>query len=146
SAASADSGNASLNVGWAWMVSATSSRRTPISSASEKAAESSETPWPTAWIPSTTWLSARATIRTKPSSSWSVMARPLARKGKWPTRISPFAGDDLGDHRALRHRAMGEHRLAGHIADRPDVAHRGRAFFVDAHERAAHRKIERLEP
>ncbi len=24
-----------------------------------------------------------------------------------------LAGDDLGDHFALRHRAMGEHRLAG---------------------------------
>ena len=56
-----------------------------------------------------------------------------------------LAGDDLGDHLALRHRAMGEHRLAGHVADRPDVAHRGRALVVDAHERAAHRQIELLQ-
>ena len=56
-----------------------------------------------------------------------------------------LAGDDLGDHFALRHRAMGEHRLAGHVADRPDVAHRSGACLVDAHERAAHRQIERLE-
>ena len=34
-----------------------------------------------------------------------------------------MAGDDLGDHRSLRHRAVGEHRFAGHVADRPDVAH-----------------------
>ena len=54
-------------------------------------------------------------------------------------------GDDLGDHLALRHRAMGEHRLAGHVADRPDVAHRGRAVLVDADERAAHRQVEPLE-
>ena len=55
------------------------------------------------------------------------------------------AGDDLGDHFALRHRTMGEHRLAGHVADRPDVAHRGRAFVIDVDERAAHRKIKRLQ-
>ncbi len=40
-------------------------------------------------------------------------------------------GDDLGDHFALRHRAVGEHRFAGHVADRPDVAHRRRASRVD---------------
>ena len=56
-----------------------------------------------------------------------------------------LAGDDLGDHFALRHRTMGEHRLAGYVADRPDVAHRGRACRVDAHERAAHREVKRLE-
>ncbi len=57
-----------------------------------------------------------------------------------------FPGDDLGDHFALRHRAMGEHRLAGHIADRPDVAHRGRASVVDADERPRHGQVEPFEP
>ena len=33
---------------------------------------------------------------------------------------------DLGDHLALRHRAMGQHRLAGDVADGVDAAH-GRA-------------------
>ena len=35
-----------------------------------------------------------------------------------------LAGDDLGDHLALRHGAVRQHRLAGQVADRPDVAHR----------------------
>ena len=39
-------------------------------------------PAPTAWMPSTRWLSARATTRTKPLVACSVMARPLARNGK----------------------------------------------------------------
>ena len=56
-----------------------------------------------------------------------------------------LAGDDLRHHLALRHRPVGEHRLAGHVADRPDVAHRSRALIVDAHERAAHRQIELLQ-
>ena len=37
----------------AWMVPAMSSSRAPISMASEKTAESSDTPCPTAWMPST---------------------------------------------------------------------------------------------
>ena len=40
--------------------------------------------------------------------------------------MAALAGDDLGDHRALRHRLVRQHRLADQIADRPDVAHRGR--------------------
>ena len=36
-------------------------------------AESSDTPAPTAWMPRITWLSARATTRTKPSSACIVM-------------------------------------------------------------------------
>ena len=54
SAFSANSWKASLSVGWAWIVPATSSSRAPISSAREKAADSSETPPPTACTPSTT--------------------------------------------------------------------------------------------
>ena len=54
SAFSADLWKASLSVGWAWIVPATSSSRAPISSAREKAADSSETPPPTACAPSTT--------------------------------------------------------------------------------------------
>ena len=53
------------------------------------------------------------------------------------------AGDDLGDHLALRHGAMREHRLAGEVADRPDVAHRRRAALVDLHEAAVHGEVER---
>jgi hypothetical protein len=56
-----------------------------------------------------------------------------------------LASVDLGDHFALRHRAMGEHGFAGHVADRPDVAHRRRALGVDTNERPAHRKVKRLE-
>ena len=56
-----------------------------------------------------------------------------------------LAGDDLRDHLALRHRAVGEHRLAREVADRPDVAHRGRAAVVDQHERAVHGQVEPLE-
>ena len=141
------------------MVPATSSSRAPISSASVKAAESSLTPAPTACTPSTTWLSARATTRTNPSSACSVIARPLARERKeaHPHLAALFsrrlgrkadaddfgigkgdggnrclvegallARDDLRHHLALRHGAVGEHRLARQIADRPDVAHRGR--------------------
>ena len=33
------------------------------------------------------------------------------------------AGDDLGDHLALRRRLVFQHRLAGQIADRPYVLH-----------------------
>ena len=45
---SAASWNASLVVGWAWIVPATSSSRAPISIASENADDSSDTPEPTA--------------------------------------------------------------------------------------------------
>ena len=40
---------------------------------------------------------------------------------------------------------MGEHRLAGEIADRPDVAHRRRAALVDLHEAAVQGEVEALE-
>ena len=136
-------------------------------------------PAPTAWMPSTRLLSARATTRTKPSSAASVIARPLAVKGNWPMRISrplplrllggeaggddlgvgeadrrdaalvpgaAVAGDDLGDHLALRHGAVREHRLAGHVADRVDAAHRGAALVVDADERAVAVEVDLLEP
>ena len=126
-------------------------------------------PAPTAWMPSTRLLSARATTRTKPSSAPSVIARPLAVKGNWPMRISrptaspprgerpavtisgsvkqtagmqrwsqaaAVAGDDLGDHLALGHGAVREHRLAGDVADGVDAAHRGAALVVDADEGA----------
>jgi hypothetical protein len=68
------------------------------------------------------------------------------RRNRLVVEGAPRAGNDLGEHLALRHRAVGEHRFTRYVADRPDVAHRGRASLVDAHERAAHRKIERLEP
>ena len=48
SARRAASCSASPRVGWAWMVAATSSSRAPISSARPNAADSSETPAPTA--------------------------------------------------------------------------------------------------
>ena len=49
-----------------------------------------------------------------------------------------LAGDDLGHHFALRHRAVGQHRLTGQVADRPDIAHRRAALVVDAHGAAVH--------
>ena len=157
--------------------SAISSSRAPISSARPNAAESSDTSWPTAWMPSTRWLSARATTRTNPSSPSLVIARPLAVNGNRPTLISGaarrassgdrptvtisgsvkqtagmarlsqlrlFARDDLGDHFALRHRAMRQHRLAGDVADRVDAAHRGAALVVDAEEFSVHVEHEFL--
>jgi len=45
--------NASVRVGWAWMVPATSSRSAPISIANVNSPMSSETWAPTAWTPST---------------------------------------------------------------------------------------------
>ena len=48
------------------------------------------------------------------------------------------AGDDLGHHLALRHGAVGQHRLAGHVADGEDAAHGGAALLVDADEGAVH--------
>jgi hypothetical protein len=45
--------NASVRVGWAWMVPATSSRRAPISIANVNSPMSSATWAPTAWTPST---------------------------------------------------------------------------------------------
>ena len=55
------------------------------------------------------------------------------------------ARDLLGHHHALRHGAMGEHRLAGEVADRPHVAHRRGAVLVDLHETIAHREIQPFE-
>ena len=40
---------------------------------------------------------------------------------------------------------MRQHRLAGQITDRPDVAHRGGAALVDRHRRALHRQVEPFE-
>ena len=61
----------------------------------------------------------------KPTATISGSVKQIAGIARWSkARFSP--GDDLGDHLALRHGAVGEHRLAGHVADRPDVAHRGR--------------------
>ncbi len=56
------------------------------------------------------------------------------------------AGYDLGHHFALRHRAVGEHRLTGQVADRPDAAHRRAALVIDAHGAAIHVEHQRLHP
>ena len=42
-----------------------------------------------------------------------------------------FPGDDLGHHLALRRCPVGQHRLAGHVADGVDAAHRGAALVID---------------
>ena len=148
----------------------------PISSASAKAAESSDTPAPTAWIPSTRLLSARATTRTKPSSAAERHRAAVGgRRGtgrcgsRAPLRFASsgreaggddlgvgeadrrdaalvpaaaVAGDDLGDHLALRHGPVRQHRLAGDVADGVDAAHRGAALVVDADERAVAVEVE----
>ena len=49
-----------------------------------------------------------------------------------------LASNDLGHHFPLRHGAMGQHRLAGQVANRPDVAHAGLAAVVDTDRRAVH--------
>ena len=49
-----------------------------------------------------------------------------------------FAGNDLGNHLALGHSAMGKHRFTGQVANRPDVAHAGVAAVVHANRRAVH--------
>ena len=57
-----------------------------------------------------------------------------------------MAGDDLRHHLALRRRPVGEHRLAGHVADRIDPAHGGAASLVDADRPSLHVEIDLLEP
>ena len=59
--------------------------------------------------------------------------------------MPPRAGDDLGDHRALRRRLMRQHRLASEVADRPHIAHRGAALVVDFDERPRHVEAHLLE-
>ena len=41
--------------------------------------------------------------------------------------------------------AVGQHRLAGQVADRPDVAHRGAALVVDPDGAAGHVERQRFE-
>src|SRR5690606_39788680 len=48
------------------------------------------------------------------------------------------AGNDLRHHLALRHGAMGQHRLAGHVADGVDAAHGGAAALVNPDETPIH--------
>jgi hypothetical protein len=55
------------------------------------------------------------------------------------------SGNDLGHHLALRHGAVRQHRLAGQVADRPDIAHRGGAALVNADERSIHVEVELIE-
>ena len=56
------------------------------------------------------------------------------------------AGDDLGHHLALRHGAMGQHRLAGDVAYGEDAAHRGAALVVHADGAAGHVEVDLLQP
>ena len=57
----------------------------------------------------------------------------------------PVTGDNLGNHLALRHCPMRQHRLASHVADRIDPAHRGAALVVDADEGAVSIQVEFLK-
>jgi len=106
-------------------------RRASISIARPKAAESSATSVPTAWILRTTRSEARATTRTKSAEPSTVIVRPLTASGNRPTRISPLTGDRLGNDLALLHRPVGQHRLTGDVADGPHVPHRGVAPLAD---------------
>ena len=45
-----------------------------------------------------------------------------------------MAGDDLGDHLALRRGLVRQHRLADQVADRPHILHRRAALIVDFDE------------
>ena len=54
------------------------------------------------------------------------------------------ASDDLGNHFALRHGAVRQHRLAGDVTDRVDAAHRGAALIIDANEAAIHLDVDFL--
>ncbi len=55
------------------------------------------------------------------------------------------AGDDLRDHLALGHGAMGEHWLAGDVADRVDATHGCAAALIDTDEAAGAIEIEFFE-
>ena len=55
------------------------------------------------------------------------------------------ARHDLGHHLALGHGAVREHRLAGHVADGIDAAHRGLALVVDADEAPIHVEDQLLD-
>src|SRR5690606_4846547 len=48
------------------------------------------------------------------------------------------AGNDLRHHLALRHGAMGQHRLTGHVAESVDAAHGGAAALVNPDETPIH--------
>ena len=74
-------------------------------------------------MPSTRWLSARATTRTKPSSPLSVRARPLAANGNRPTM----------------HLVPGLARLLGREADGDDL----RIGEADGRDRHAARRRRR---
>ncbi len=56
-----------------------------------------------------------------------------------------LAGNDFRHHFALGHGPVGQHRLAGHIANGPDVAHAGLAAFIDGHCRAVHLQVQAFE-
>src|SRR5665213_1467506 len=62
-------------------------------------------------------------------------------------RIEPaaLAGDDLGDHRALRRGLVRQHWLADEVADGPDILHRGAALVVDHDKRVGHLAPLRVE-
>ena len=53
-----------------------------------------------------------------------------------------FAGHLLGHAFALRHGAVRQHGLAGHVANGPDVAHRGTAMRVDGHMAPGHVQLQ----
>ena len=59
------------------------------------------------------------------------------------SHVSGHPGDHLGDERALGHRPVGQHRLAGDVADGEHAAHRGAALVVDVHRPAVHRQVQR---
>ena len=52
------------------------------------------------------------------------------RDDRW-SQVLGLPGDHLGDQLALGHRPVGEHRLAGDVADGEHVAHRRAALVVD---------------
>ena len=52
--------------------------------------------------------------------------------------LALFACNDFGDHFPLCHRPVREHRFAGQIANRPDIAHAGLAAVINGNCRPVH--------
>ena len=62
---------------------------------------------------------AAASSGSMPATTISGSVKTIAATDRVET--AALSGDDLGDHRALRHRLVRQHRLAGEVADRPDA-------------------------
>src|SRR5215472_8450301 len=160
---SAPSIRLSDSVGCAWMVTARSSAVTAVSMASAASAISSPAPGPTMPTPITRLEAASTISLVSPSLRPMVAARPEAAHENFATLTSRPAGasitphqatsgsvkttagtatlskagparDALGRHFALAHGPVGEHGLAGDVADGVEMRVARPAALVDGHE------------